>query len=482
MDLSLRLRLSVMMFLQYFIWGSWGVVIFTFVSQLPTAGGLNFPGDLVGWVGSALPLGAMISPVLIGLFADRFFATEKVLVVLHLAGAGLLAWAAWTCDQNVPKIKDAFETAARAEKVGAGDLLQGLAHEAELTKQLASDQSEQARRELQDLQREIKTAVTRVNRTPQVTEAVGNSFRTLIALLIAYALCFMPTLTLTNTISFRNLSDPDRLFGGIRVLGTIGWIAGGLAVDFFLNGISTQPLYVAAAASVVLGLFCFTLPHTPPSGGARTLGDALGLPALTMLKRPSYLVFMICTFLITIVTAFYFQQGNPFLTDIKAPHPVALQTIGQASEIIFMLLIPVGLAWLGTKGMLVVGMLAWCLRFGIFATLNIPAIIAIGLPLHGICYDFFFVVAYLYVDRQAPPHLRGAAQGVITFVALGLGQFVGNQVAGQVIEMFKDGNVVLWSQVWLVPLAGAAVAALLFTLLFRGAGADQREAFEKKAD
>ncbi len=457
MDSSVRSRLSIMMFLEYFIWGAWGVVIFTYIGTLPTSGGLNFSGDLQGWIDATLAIGAMISPVFIGLFADRLFSTEKVLAVLHTLGGVLLAWAAWSCAQNQPLIRSSFETVARTEQVGA---------EGSVLTVLQSGQANELQGEAKD---RLQKAVDRVNQTPAVQEQVKKTFDPLFYLLIGYALVYMPTLTLTNSISFRNLSDPDRYFGGIRVWGTIGWIVAGLVVGFLLNGVSPQPLYLAAGASIVLGIFCLALPHTPPSGEAKTFGDSLGLPALAMVKESSFLVFLICSFLITIVLKFYYQQGNPFITAIHAPYPVALQTIGQVSEIFFMLMIPVGLAWLGTKGMLLCGMLAWCLRYAVFATQNVPAVVAIGLPLHGICYDFFFVVAYLYVDRLAPKHLRASAQGLYTFVTLGVAMFLGALVAGDVTTHYTSGNVTDWTRLWLVPLAGSLVSAALFAILFREA-------------
>jgi nucleoside transporter len=458
------------MFLQYFVWGAWGVVIFKFIGTLPTEGGLNFPGDLQGWIGATLPIGAMISPIFIGLFADRFFATEKVLAVLHLLGAALLAWAAWTCDRNLSSVEENFRRAAEAQQVGKGNLLDALEREKKLkaaVEQVKDDKEERANQLMEFQKKQLQPAVKKVNQEPHVQAAVWNAFLSLFLLLLGYALCFMPTITLTNSLSFRNLSDPDKYFGGIRVLGTIGWIVAGLLVGFLLNETSSQPLYLAAGASAVLGLFCFALPHTPPAGGAKTLGDTLGLPALAMLKQTSFLVFFLCSFLITIVLAFYYQQGNPFVTDIGTPYPAAVQTLGQISEIFFMLLIPVGLLRLGTKGMLALGMLAWCVRYAIFATENVPLVIALGLPLHGICYDFFFVVSYLYVDRQAPPHLRASAQGMITFITLGVGMFLGNVLAGEVVEYYKTGDQVKWAAVWLVPLIGSAIATLLFGFLFR---------------
>lgn len=455
MDLSLRLRLSVMMFLEYFIWGAWGVVIFTFLSSLPTVGGLDFPGGYVAMIGGGvLAIGAMISPLFVGLVVDRLFATEKVLAVLHLAGALLLFWTAHLCDQKLPVIRSAFESAAQTERIGARSL---------------SEAAEAARGApaADPLQKEVQRAIQRVNERPEVAGVVRDACRPLFWLMFVYALCYMPTLTLTNSLSFRNLGDPDKYFGGIRVLGTIGWIVAGVVVGFVLNAVSSQPLYLAAGSSALLGLFSLALPHTPPSRQARTLGDTLGLPALAMLKDRSFLVFVIASFWITIPLAFYFTWGNPFLQDLHIPHATGIQGIlGQGSEIIFMLLLPVGLAWVGTKWMLAIGMLAWCVRYAVFATENKVGIIALGLPLHGVCYDFFFVVAYLYVDRQAPKQLRASAQAMITFVLLGAGMFVGNLLAGKTQEYYTVGDHIDWPKVWLVPLVIAAAVLVPFVLLF----------------
>jgi nucleoside transporter len=323
-----------------------------------------------------------------------------------------------------------------------------------------------AARQLKNLEDLIKPALKEVNQRSEVQGAVDRASGPLYWIMLVYALCYMPTVTLTNALSFRNLSDPDRYFGGIRVLGTIGWIVAGWAVSFAIKEVSPQPLFLAAGSSALLGLFCFALPHTPPTREAKTLGEALGTPALKMLEDPPFLIFFICSFLVMFPMSFYFSWGNLFLTDIQAPFPTALQTIGQISEIFFMLMIPVGLRWLGTKWMLVVGMFAWCLRYGIFATLNLPLIIAIGLPLHGICYDFFFVVSYLYVDRQAPKHLRASAQGFITVVTLGVGMFLGNLAGGAIKDYFTDGKVD-YQHFWLVPLAMATGVMVLFAVLFR---------------
>jgi len=454
MDTSLRVRLSTMMFLEYFLWGAWSVPLVGFLSALPSSGGLGFPGSYVAMIYATTAIGAMISPLFIGLFADRLFATEKVLAVLHLGGAALLGFAAYSADRNRPQIQSAFEQAAREYRMGDSNLFQAL-----------KDQDANAPDE--ETQKRINKAVEEVNKQPAVAQAVSGSYQPLFALMMVYALCYMPTVTLTNSLSFRNLSDPDKYFGGIRVLGTIGWIIAGWVVGFGMNAISAQPLYLAAAGSAVLGVFSLALPHTPPSRESKTLGETLGLPALEMLKDRSFLVFFICSFLICIPLTFYYTWTFNFLVHIHVPHASAVQTLGQISEIFFMLVLSVCLLKFGTKWMLVFGMLAWCLRYAIFAWQNTAAVVAVGLPLHGICYDFFFVVSYLYVDRQAPRQLRASAQGLITFITLGAGMFVGNLVGGAVKDHFTVGDQIEYGGFWLVPLAIAAACTLLFAAFFR---------------
>jgi nucleoside transporter len=468
------MRLSVMMFLQYFVWGSWGVALGTYMVGLPIDGGLNFSGEQVGLIYGTTAIGAMISPLFVGLFADRLFATEKMLAVLHLVGAGLLGWAAYTCSQSQPEVKAAFEKAALEVKTEDGTTLQAaLGREKKLKEEIDNAKDDPAKqKELQEQldehdKTQVQPAIKRVNEGPAVSNAVSRTYTLLFWIMLAYNICYMPTITLSNSLSFRNLSDPDRYFGSIRVLGTIGWIVAGWIVGFGLNAVSPDQIYLAAGGSVLLGLCCFALPHTPPSGGAKTLGDAVGLPALGMLKELSFLIFSICSFLMVVVLAFYYTWANRFLSDIHIPAPTATQTLGQISEIAFMLLIPVALARLGTKGTLLVGMLAWCLRYAIFAWQNVPAVVAIGLPLHGVCYDFFFVVSYLYVDRRAPSHLRASAQGIITFITLGVSMFVGNLIAGKVVDHYKVGDSIAWSSVWIVPLIGAVISAVLFAVFFR---------------
>ncbi|HVA48514.1 MAG TPA: MFS transporter [Pirellulales bacterium] len=350
--MSVRTRLSIMMFLQYFVWGSWGVAAGTYMVET-----LRFPGKNVGWIYNSLAIAAMISPLLVGYVADRFFATEKILSFLHIVGGGLLIAAA------------------------------------------------------------------------QQTE-----FPRLMAVMVAYAICFMPTLALTNSISFHNIRDPQREFPAIRVWGTIGWIAAGLVVGILLGEKNKSFFQMAGGSSILLALYCLTLPHTPP-GRRETSGDALGMGAIGLLREPSFAVFVGCSLLICIPLAFYYTFANTFLTETDMPVPTALQTTGQISEIFFMAAMPFFIRLLGVKNMLLVGMLAWVLRYWCFSTLTFNWVL-LGLVLHGVCYDFFFVASQIYVDQRAPRHLRASAQSFIAFVTLGVGLFLGNQAAGYIVDRF----------------------------------------------
>jgi nucleoside transporter len=353
---SVRTRLSVMMFLQYFVWGSWGASVGGYMGDT-----LRFSPADIGWVYATTAIGAMISPLFIGYFADRFFATEKILAVLHLVGGGLL-----------------------------------------------------------------------------IAAAEQQTFPRLMGMMLAYALCFMPTLALTNSISFLNIRDAERDFPAIRVWGTIGWIAAGLVVGIVLGGTEKWFFYLAGGSSLLLAAYCVTLPHTPPRGAAG--GDVLGLEAVGLLKEPSFAVFVFCSFLICIPLAFYYSFANLFLTETDKPAPTALQTIGQFSEIIFMAAMPFFIRRLGVKYMLLVGMLAWVARYWCFSTLNFNWVL-LGLVLHGVCYDFFFVASQIYVDQKAPRHLRASAQSFIAFATLGIGVFLGNKASGYIVEQYPAISV-----------------------------------------
>jgi len=346
-----------MMFLQYFVWGAWGVALGGYMGST-----LHFTGGQIGWVYSSTAIGAMLSPLFMGYVADRLLATEKLLGFLHLLGGGLLLYA-----------------------------------------------------------------------------AMSPEFSTLFSVMVAYAVCFMPTLALSNSISFDNIGDPEKEFPLIRVFGTIGWIVAGVVVGFLLDGASNQPLYLAAVTSFLLGAFCFLLPHTPPKG--KPVEAATGRSSmLTLLADPSFLVFLLSSFLICIPLAFYYNLANIFLVQIDAWKPTFLQTFGQMSEVLFMAAMPIFIMRLGVKRMLALGMLAWVVRYFLFASLSLPLIFG-GILLHGICYDFFFVASQIYVDQKADISQRASAQSFIAFITLGLGMFVGAQVAGFTMDHFSPPTV-----------------------------------------
>lgn len=402
LDSGIRARLSLMMFLQYFAWGSWFVTLGTYIGAHAGGGeGSFFPEGFVGRAYGTAAIAAMIAPFFVGMIADRFFATQRVLAVLHLAGAGLLFFL--------------------------------------------------------------------------VTVESANLFY---FTLLAYFLCYMPTLALTNSLSFHHLSDPGRQFPGIRVLGTIGWIAAGLLVGWLwiqLTGnkieATTIPMQIGASAQVLLAIFCLALPNTPPAGAGQkaTISGLLGLDALQLMKRWSFAVFVIGSFLICIPLQFYYNYTNLFLNEIGVDNAAGKMTIGQMSEIFFMLVMPFFFLRLGVKYMLVVGMLAWASRYVLFAFGNADSgmwMLYLGIFLHGICYDFFFVTGQIYVDNQATKQTRGAAQGFIAFVTLGLGGFIGAELSSYVDRSVTVDGLRDWQTFWLIPAVGAAVVMALFALTF----------------
>jgi nucleoside transporter len=400
MNPGVRTRLSVMMFLQFALWGSWFVTLGTYLLKI------GFDGLQVGAAYSTMNWGAILAPVIAGAVADRFFQAQKVMGVLHLVGAGILWWLSSITDST-----------------------------------------------------------------------------TFFWTLLAYAICYMPTLGLANAISFHQMSDPGRQFGLIRACGTLGWIMVGAVVGLLapkMLGYSIEPtnlpLKIGAGISVVLGLFAFTLPATPPSsvGQKPSLAQALGLQTLSLMKDRSFAVFVIGSLLVCIPLSFYYSFANAYLNESGMQNAAFKMTLGQMSEFMFLVLIPFFFARLGVKKMLLIGMAAWVIRYVLFAYGNNGGLVSLlyaGILLHGVCFDFFFVTGQIYVDKSVDKSQRAAAQGFIHVVTYGVGQLIGSWAAGAVVDRYavatNAGTQHLWQVIWLVPAVMAFVVMLLFALFFR---------------
>ena len=299
--------------------------------------------------------------------------------------------------------------------------------------------------------------------------------------LLGYMILYMPTLALVNSISFRVMDDPSRHFSKIRVWGTVGWIAAGLVISYgfawdsreaLAGGLLRNTFLMCSVASLLLGLFSFTLPRTPPkaSGERASLGQILGTDAISLLRDRNFLVFFVASILICIPLAFYYQHANQFLTEIHVANATGKQTLGQASEVLFMLAIPFFLHRLGMKFTLLIGMLAWAVRYVFFAFGNaddLVLLLLIGIALHGVCYDFFFVSGQIYTDSKSGERYKSSAQGMITLATYGLGMLIGFQAAGAISDMYAAGGLHDWRTIWLYPAGFAAVIFVLFALTFR---------------
>jgi nucleoside transporter len=400
MQLQMRFRLSLMMFLEYFIWGAWYVTLGTWLGAQ-----LHFSGNQIGLAAGTTALGAILSPFLVGLMADEFIATQYLLVALHGIG-GVLLWFAST----------------------------------------------------------------------------RTSFGIFYVVLLLYAICYMPTMALTNALSFRHMKDARVDFGPIRVLGTAGWIVAGLIVGYLHVEPTAVPMRIAAGASIFMALYSLTLPHTPPLGASSELKlrNVFPVESVSLFKDKAFSIFALASFLICIPLQFYYAFTNPFLNEIGVENAAGKMTMGQMSELFFMVTLPWFFKRLGVKRTLSLGMLAWVARYLLFGYGNSGSLVwllYLGIVMHGICYDFFFVMGQIYVDRKAPPHLRAAAQGLITFITYGVGMFLGSWVCGRVVDLYAkaapDGGVTHdWRSIWIVPAVGSLAVFILFYLGFREKEAD----------
>jgi len=400
MNSNNRIKLSFMMFLEFFIWGSWFVTLGTFLGN-----NLNATGAQTGSVFSTQSWGAIIAPFIIGLIADRYFNAEKILGVLHIIGA-LLMYQMYNAD-------------------------------------------------------DISVFYPYV---------------------LGYMILFMPTLALVNSVSFNQMKDPEKEFSTIRVWGTIGWITAGLMISYVFHwdsaestsaGLLKNTFAMAGVASIVLGIFCFLLPKTPPKGATGEkvqISEILGLDALKLLKDKNFAIFFVSSILICIPLAFYYQNAHPFLSNVGLDNPTGKMTIGQISEVLFLLLLPVFFTRFGFKKTILVGMLAWAVRYALFAYGNasdLSFMLIIGIALHGICYDFFFVSGQIYTNAAAGERYKSAAQGLITLATYGVGMLIGFEVAGMITDSYKMGEGTFdWRMIWIIPSGIALVVFLLFAVFF----------------
>lgn len=446
------IRLSIMMFLQFFVWGAWYVTAPNFLSTI------GFAPEDIGNTYSVGPIAGIITPLFVGMIADRLFSAQLVLGILHIAGGGLMFLAMQNMDGTT---------------------------------------------------------------SPDVLNWI----------FFGYMLTYYPTLALTNTVAMKNMTNPDKEFPYIRVFGTIGWIAAGVLLSAIDADNTIDMFQITAIAAVVLGAFSLSLPNTPPKRDSRvTVGQLLGVDALVLLKNKSYAIFMLASVLICIPLAFYYQIASRVVEKADFAMGVgATMSIGQASEVIFMVLMPLFFVRLGVKKMLAVGMLAWVARYALFAfgaPADQRAMILIGIALHGICYDFFFVTGQIYTDQKAAEPIRAQAQGLLVMLTLGVGMLIGAQVAGRIeasaspkemkplqeqqaaiqaqidaldedadkeqiaalkadkkSDRLAELNLVDWKTIWGIPAIGAAGILLFFLVTFReDAGAPEANVAETEAE
>jgi nucleoside transporter len=395
----LRFQLSLMMFMQFFVWGAWYGQMSKYMTDQ-----LGASGDQVGSAYAAFSIAMIIAPFFVGMLADRYLQAQKVLGVLNILGAAILY---------------------------------------------------------------VLTTITNAD--------------TFYWVMLLYCLTFAPTIALTASISMRNMSNPEKEFPAIRVFGTIAWIAVVNLVGFMGVGDKVTIFQISMVSAVVLGVLSFFLPATPPTAtGPTSFSQIIGKDAFVLFKDRSFLIFFFSSVFICIPLSFYYTWANPSLTDgFKAAFPSAdpstfrienMMSLGQVSEVLFMLLLPLAYARLGVKNILIIGLLAWIVRFGFFGYGQPDTslwMLYTAILLHGVCYDFFFVSGMIYTDAKAGEKIKSQAQGLISLATYGLGMFIGSIVAGKVKDTYTTENVTNWLNVWLVPAGIAAVILVLFLLFFK---------------
>ncbi len=397
----LRSQLSIMMFLQFFVWGAWYGQMSKYLTNQ-----LHASGDQVGSAYAAFSIAMIAAPFFVGMLADRFFAAQKVLGVLNLLGALILF--------SITSITDA-------------DLF--------------------------------------------------------FWVMLVYCFTFTPTIALTNSIAMQQMSNPEKEFPAIRVFGTLAWIVVGNIVGFMQVGDQVVIFQIAMISAAFLGIMAFFLPNTPPtSTGSASFSQIIGKDAFVLFKDRSFSIFFISSILICIPLSFYYTWANPSLTDAyKIAFPSAdpngfnienKMSLGQASEVIFMLLLPFAFQRFGIKKILIIGLLAWIIRFVFFGYGTADAsvwMLYLAILLHGVCYDFFFVTGQIYTDNKAGEKIKSQAQGLISLATYGIGMFIGSIIAGKVKDMYTatDTSITNWTSVWLVPAGIATLVLLLFILFFK---------------
>ncbi|HEX5172488.1 MAG TPA: MFS transporter [Cyclobacteriaceae bacterium] len=397
----IRAQLSLMMFLQFFVWGAWYGQLSKYLTNQ-----LQATGDQVGSAYAAFSIAMVGAPFFIGMLADRFFAAQRVLGILNLLGAGLLF------------------------------------------------------------------VLTKI-------ENPGSFFW----VMLLYCFTFAPTIALTNSISMQQMVNPEKEFPSIRVFGTLSWIAVTNIIGFFGLGDQVAILQIAMWSAAFLGVLAFFLPNTPPTAtGAVSFAQIIGKDAFVLFKSRSFTVFFISSILICIPLSFYYTWANPSLTDayisaFPGEDPTGFKienkmSLGQASEVIFMLLLPLAFRKFGVKKILIIALLAWIVRFLFFGYGTADSsvwMLYVAIILHGVCFDFFFVTGQIYTDLKAGEKIKSQAQGLISLATYGIGMFIGSVVSGKVKDLYSSGEPVVtnWTNVWLVPAGIAAVVLLLFMLFFR---------------